>query len=109
MEKNAYGERYNNKLYNEFSCGQRTTTERCGGSGKEKTATDEQHKDAIRDLMEESRTFTTDQLADQTGISPTSVRRILTRLGYKKIGPHWLPHLLTDAQRTRRVQVCQAN
>src|SRR5271154_4708132 len=63
MKRNAI-----NKWYKKFKSG-RTKTEDEIRSGRQKTATDDQHQELLRTLLEESRGWNTTDLRDILGIS----------------------------------------
>ena len=85
------------------------STERCPGSGRPCSATDENHADTLNELMSLKRTWTIDELADTMGISHGSVYVLLRRGNYRKIGPHWLPHNLSEQDLELRVRAARLN
>jgi len=52
-------------------------------------------------LMRESRTWTTQEMADQIGISYGSTHNLLVEMDYRKVGSHWLPHELSGIVHNR--------
>ena len=73
LRKNAFDDRWIETLYKQFQDGTRTSTARCEGSGPPRTATDRDHEERLIELMDESRTWTEDELADILQISQTSL------------------------------------
>ena len=109
LHRQAYSHRYIAELYEDFRTGRRTYTGRCPVEGGPRTATDEDKQDALMELKKESRSWTEDQLANELDISQASVSRMLTELGFRKLGSDWVPHDLTCDQRNERVRVCRIN
>lgn len=61
--------------------------------------------DLVADALEKDRRATCEELAETTGIPPTSVYRILTNdLEKRKISARWIPHCLTAEQQQRRLE-----
>src|SRR5882724_6021166 len=96
-----------NRLYNEFSSGERISTSRCPGSGRPTTASDEEHEDLLINLMDQDRTWIIDELVETMNISHGTVQSLLVKHGYRKVGPTWLPHELSCYDKARRVGICR--
>jgi transposase len=65
--------------------------------GRPKTSTDERSVKLVADFLAEDRRATCEEISQATGISPTSVFRILTNdLQKRKICTQWVPYCLTD-------------
>lgn len=66
--------------------------------------------DRIKDCFDESRHWSVRSLASRTGISKSTVGRIVrTELCMKKILGKWVPHVLTDSQQDHRIISCRMN
>ncbi|CAH2004529.1 unnamed protein product [Acanthoscelides obtectus] len=66
--------------------------------GAQKTAVTQENVDAVRKLI----------IEDRHKISKTSIQTILhEELGVRKLFSRWIPHLLTEEQKTARVNWCQ--
>ena len=77
-------------------------------SGRPKTATDDQSVQVVAEFLEEDRRVTCEEIAAGTGISATSVFRILTTILMKrKISARWVPHQLTVEQKEARLHNSQ--
>ena len=69
--------------------------------GRPRTSTDERSVKLVTDALEKDRRATCEELSEATGISPTSVYRILTDdLKKRKICARWVPHCLTSEPKT---------
>ena len=63
----------------------------------------------MKQLIDTDARYTVEELAQISGISLSSVYRILTdRLGLKKVCARWVPHLLTQEQKEKRVELAKA-
>lgn len=73
-------------------------------SGRPSTARTDENVEQIRELVLTDRRQTIDQLSEISGISWSSIQRILTEdLGMKRIAAKFVPRALTDNQKERRV------
>jgi transposase len=96
---NAMKRRTIDEWYEMFESG-RTKTEDEVRSGRPKTATDDQHKDQMWQLLAESRSWTTIELAGILEVSKESARKILKDdFGMHKVCAKWVPRDLTPEQR----------
>ncbi|PSN49678.1 hypothetical protein C0J52_22831 [Blattella germanica] len=69
--------------------------------GRPRTSTDERSVKLVTDALEKDRRATCEELSEATGISPTSVYRILTDdLMERKICARWVPHCWTSEPKT---------
>jgi [histone H3]-lysine36 N-dimethyltransferase SETMAR len=59
--------------------------------------------------MSMQRNWTIDELSLELGISCGSVSNLLNNMGFRKRGPRWVPHDLTESQKTVRVNVALQN
>lgn len=76
-------------------------------SGRPCTARTDTNVEIIRTLVLEDRRRTIDQLENISGLSWSSIQRILSEdLHLRRIAAKLVPRLLTDEQRERRVQAC---
>jgi len=71
--------------------------------GKPKTSTDERSVKLVADFLAQDRRATCEEISRATGISPTSVFRILTQDLQKKNCTRWVPHCLTAEQEQKRL------
>jgi hypothetical protein len=71
-----------------------------------KTSTDERSVKLVVDFPTQDRRATCKKISQTTGISPTSVFRILTRhLQKRQFCARWLPHYLTAEQKQKRLEI----
>jgi hypothetical protein len=74
--------------------------------GRPKISTDEQSVKLVADLLAENHQATCEEISQATGISSTSVLRILTNdLQKRKICARWVPHCLTAEQKQTRLEI----
>lgn len=77
-------------------------------SGRSSTARTDEKVEKIRELVLTDRRQTLDQLTEISGISWSSIQRILTQdLGMKRITAKFVPRALTDNQKECRVETCR--
>ena len=77
-------------------------------SGRPTTATTETIVAAVLRMIEEDSRVRVLQIAESVGISSRSVSNILHDvLGLSKVSATWVPHMLTDEQKCKRVQWCR--
>lgn len=77
-------------------------------SGRPVEATTDENVAAIQAIVEEDARVTVAQLEVAVGISSGSVRSILhNKLQLHKVCARWVPHQLTESQKTARVEWCQ--
>jgi len=60
--------------------------------------TDEEQKEKIRQLILDSEGMRTEDLEYETGMSHSSLMRLLKEIGAKKVKSRWLPHELAPRQ-----------
>ncbi len=66
-----------------------------------------QHVNEIRRLLQQNSRMTIDELSNSTGLSRTSVHRLLKKdMRMTKISAKFVPRLLTQEQKDHRVQLC---
>ena len=76
-------------------------------SGRPATSRSDENVDKINVLIREDRCRTTDQLCEMSGISWSSIQRILSEdLHMGRVPAKFVPRLLTGEQRERRLQAC---
>lgn len=102
---NALSERQVFRVYHQFAEEGRLTCEDAPRPGRPCTATDEEHQVALQSLLNEDRCWTTDQLANQLGISHGSTLRLLDQLEVRKVASRWVPYALTESQKELRVNI----
>lgn len=76
-------------------------------SGRPITATDDNHRKCVDDLIQNDRRITQKRIANHIGISKERVGFIIEQLGYRKICAGWVPHRLTDENKQRRLECCK--
>ena len=96
------------KLYSEYSLGVRHDTKRCPASGRQISATTDENRDILSNLMRESRTWTTDEIATELGISHGSAHNLLVKMDYRNLASKWL-HQLSCSDKKKRVEICKEN
>ena len=78
------------------------------GTNPHRTVRTHDAKQKIREIVEEDRQSTIEEIALQTGLSETSVHRVLTEdLGLTKKSARWVPHLLTADQKKKRLEASE--
>ena len=61
---------------------------------------------AVKRLLDEDARYTVDEISESLSIKSPGVFMILKqRLGLHKICAHWVPHLLSQAEKDRRVKI----
>lgn len=76
-------------------------------SGRPITAKTEDVVKKVDDAVQQDRRLTTRQLSEMVGVSHNTIHKILTEeLGKRKVCAKWVPHLLTEEQKTVRVLLC---
>jgi hypothetical protein len=74
--------------------------------GRLKTSTDEQSVKLVADFLAQDHRATCEEISQATGISPTSVFRILTNyLQKRKICARWVSHCLTAEEKQKRLEI----
>jgi transposase len=94
------------ELYKEFKEGTRLMSENAPHEGRPREATDEAHKEKLKQLLLEDRNWGTYELGENLGVSYWSTMRLLKEVGAKKITTRWVPHDLTPTQKQKRVDIC---
>lgn len=78
-------------------------------SGRPSTARTDQNVEKIGVLVREDRRRTIEELELLSGISWSSVQRILTEeLGMTRVAAKFMPRILTDHQKEQRLETCRA-
>ena len=93
------------RVYNEFSCGDRESCDQQPGQGRPRTATDWTMKERLINLLLEDNDWGTQDYADELGISKSSVYNILMELEAKYVAASWVPHELTEFQNKKRLVI----
>ena len=73
-------------------------------SGRQISATTDENRDILSNLMRESRTWTTDEIATELGISHGSAHYLLVEMDYSKLGSKWL-HQLSCSDKKRGLKL----
>jgi len=94
------------KWYHLFESGTRYETYNLPQSGRPSTITDPEHEEKLEQLMQESRAWRIEDLADELSLSYGSTWRLLHSMGYRKISSKWVPHELTPNQMENRREIC---
>lgn len=93
----------------EFKLG-RTSTEDEHREGRPSTSSTEDNVKKVEDVVLADRRVTIRHVAEVTGISYGSVQRILVNeLHMKKVSARWVPKMLNDEQKKKRVDISKAN
>ncbi|CAG9132342.1 unnamed protein product [Plutella xylostella] len=78
-------------------------------TGRPKTAVTQDNIDAVRQLIKEDRHVTYEQIRASLSIGMTAIQTILhEELGVKKLFSRWVPHRLTEEQKSARVNWCRS-
>ena len=78
-------------------------------SGRIPEVVNEENAAAVRSLLIAVTRLTVEELSCATGLSETSVWRMVgDKLGYHKVCAWWVPHLLTTDQKQHRVTLSKA-
>ena len=91
------------KWHKDFKDGRESVEDnaRCGRPGSLKLSLEE----GVRNMLAKDRRFTVRTLSSELGASKSSVHRILTEtLHMSKVSARWVPRLLTNEQKTKRVE-----
>ena len=92
----------------EFQRGRRSL-EDIPRSGRPAAATTDLQVAAVQKLVDEDGRVTVLQIAEEVGISSGSVSNVLhNSLGLSKVSARWVPHMLTEEQKQRRVNWCRS-
>ena len=76
-------------------------------SGCPVTATSPIQVEHIKKIIDENPWITFDELETESSCSRNSIQRIIhEHLKYKKVASRWVPHELTDHNRSERVRIC---
>lgn len=95
------------RWYLEFQRGHSSLSDK-SCEGRPKTAMTQVNVDAVPQLIVEDRHVTYREIEASVGISGTTIHIILhEELGVKKLISRWIPHLLSDGQKTARVKWCR--
>lgn len=75
-----------------------------------RTSLTAEHIQAVRDLIERDRRLTVAEIASEVNISVGSIHSIIRdELGFSKISARWVPRLLTEEQKTIRLDISRRN
>ena len=78
--------------------------------GRPVEVTDTYYVEKIKELLDEDRRYTCEELAECIGISHGSAHTILTRhLKMQRVAARWVPHYLTRTQIAERVEAAQTH
>ena len=72
--------------------------------GRPKTSVTKANIAAVKIVVEQDAWLSVKDIASWTGISEGSVQTILKRLDLRKVCARWLPHSLTEEQKTQRLK-----
>ncbi|KAG7308967.1 hypothetical protein JYU34_004823 [Plutella xylostella] len=96
------------RWYSEFRRGRSSLTT-VPSTGRPKTAVTQDNIDAVRQLIKEDRHVTYEQIRASLSIGMTAIQTILhEKLGVKKLVSRWVPHRLTEEQKSARVNWCRS-
>nr|CAH7754411.1 unnamed protein product [Callosobruchus chinensis] len=111
MVKKAYGDAALSKTrvyewFSRFKNGEMSTGDQ-PRPGRPSTSRNDENIEIINALVREDRRRTIDQLCEMSGISWSSVQRILSEdLHMRRVAAKFVPRLLTGEQKERRLQAC---
>jgi len=91
--------------YREFKDGKRTDVDDIPKPGRPREVTNEENKEAVKELIMESEGMRTQDLLYETQLSESSLLRILREINAKKIKSRWIPHELTKGQQQARKNI----
>lgn len=74
--------------------------------GRPVTVTDELHHNRVDEIVRNNRRVRQSEIALQLGISKERVQAIISNLNYRKICARWVPRLLTEQMKKKRVDAC---
>lgn len=104
-EENVLSLRRVQEISQEFACGARQEFTRADGSGRPRDARTPENIDAIKNLVENDQTISLAALSQITGISWSTVQRILADdLKKMNVYARWVPHNLNEIQKNLRVE-----
>ena len=84
------------------------TPEDAPRSGRPTTVSTELNTTRIESALDEDRRSTLRQLEETLGISKSTIHNVVSQtLGMSRVSARWVPKLLTDEQKRRRVVVCR--
>lgn len=93
----------------EFKLG-RTSTEDEHREGRPSTSLTEENVKKVEEVILADRRVTIRHVAEVTGISYGSIQRILTNeLHMRKVSARWVPKMLNDEQKKKRIDMSRAN
>lgn len=105
--EDALKERTVRKWVSRFKEGESSTADQ-PRSGRTPTAVVPDMLEAVEEKMATDRRWTCEELSSELGISEMSVHRILTdKMKMRKICARWVPHLLTQEQKDRRLRIAR--
>lgn len=105
----AFSERHILRICQEFLSGTRTESSEKPREGRPKTATNLEMQEKLKHLMVELDGPRSEELAMELGISDFSVRSMLHDLGYRYTLTRWVPHELSEEQKSQRVKTARYN
>ncbi len=95
-------ERSVRRWYHDFNQGIRTDVSDLPHTGRPREATSQENKEKVKELILEADGMRTQDLIYETGLSESSLLRVLKEIGAKKLRSRWIPHELTEHQKTAR-------
>lgn len=90
------------RWYSDFRDGKRTDVTDLTHPGQLPTVNTEENKERVRQLILDSEGMRTEDLMYETGMSQSTLSRLLADIGARKIRSRWVPHELTDRQMKAR-------
>lgn len=88
--------------YRDFKDGRRFDVSDIPKPGRPREVTTEENKEMIKQLILESEGMRTEDLLYETGMSQSSLSRLLSEIGARKLKSRWVPHELTQRQQQAR-------
>jgi [histone H3]-lysine36 N-dimethyltransferase SETMAR len=94
------------KWFNKFSKGIESLKD-APREGRPMTQTTPEKANAVEQLVKENPSISSEEIGQLLGIGKSTALSILNReLGLSKVNVHWVPHALTDQQKSARVDFC---
>ncbi len=107
--RHALGRTQVREWFNRFQAGTLetpSTDKKCPGRPRRRL----QHRNEVQRLLNQNSRMTIDELSTATGLSRTSVHRLLKKdMKMTKISAKFVPRLLTDEQKAHWVRLCEQN
>jgi transposase len=74
-------------------------------SGRPQTATDEDRRNRVDEMIRENRRISQQATANRTAVSRERVQEIIADLGYRKLCARFVPQMLTEDLKQKRMDI----